>query len=153
MMEYMKLAYEEAQKNAEKKFKPGGPFGTVIIKNGKVIAKAHNTVLKSKDPTAHAEINAIRMACKKLRTHDLTGCVMYTNCEPCPMCLSAIIWANIKEVYYGNTKNDAAEIGFRDEFIYEALKKEEQDAVKLMNIGREVTIQTFKDFNESKHLY
>ena len=152
-MEFMKIAYEEARKNEDKKFKDGGPFGAVIIKNKKVIAKCHNTVLKSKDPTAHAEINVIRKACKKLRTHDLSDCILYTTCEPCPMCLSAIMWANIKQVYYGNTRDDANEIGFRDEHIYNVLKGEESSDIKLVNLGRELTIETFNSFKNNKNLY
>ena len=87
-------------------------FGAVILKDGEVVASSHNTVIESKDPTAHAEVNAIRKACRVLNTHDLSGCVLYTSAEPCPMCLSAIIWANIKKVYYANTRSDADKIGF-----------------------------------------
>lgn len=155
-MEYMRIAYEEAQKNETKEFKNGGPFGAVIIKNNKIIAKANNTVLKSKDPTAHAEINVIRKACKKLRTHDLSDCILYTNCEPCPMCYAAIIWANIKQVYYGNTRDDADAIGFRDEDIYDILKGEKESDVRMVNIGRELTIETFNNYKSnrnSKNIY
>ena len=108
--EYMKVAIEEANINMKENFVNGGPFGAVIVKDGKIISRAHNTVLKSKDATAHAEVNAIREASKVLNTHDLSGCILYTSAEPCPMCLSAIIWANIKEVYYANTKEEANEI-------------------------------------------
>lgn len=98
----------------------GGPFGAVIVdKEGNVIAKANNRVLIDHDPTAHAEINAIRLACQKLKTYDLQDYILYTSCEPCPMCLSAIIWSNIQKVYFGCTKKDAANIGFRDDMIYE----------------------------------
>ena len=106
------------------KNKEGGPFGAVIVdKNGNIISQGNNKVLKNNDPTAHAEIVAIRNACKKLNTFDLKDYILYSSCEPCPMCLSAIIWANIKEVYYGCTKEDAVEIGFRDDMIYDFIKK------------------------------
>ena len=101
----------------------GGPFGAVITdKSGNIIAKGHNMVLKNTDPTSHAEIVAIRKACNKLNTIDLSNYILYTTCEPCPMCLSAIIWSNIKEVYYACTKKDADDIGFRDNDIYEFIK-------------------------------
>ena len=99
----------------------GGPFGAVIVRDGKVIAKSANKVTVSNDPTAHAEVSAIRKACKKLGTFDLTGCVIYTSCEPCPMCLGAIYWSRISLIYYANTKRDAADIGFNDQFIYDEL--------------------------------
>lgn len=100
----------------------GGPFGAAIIKDGEIIALANNTVIKDNDPTAHGEMNAIRLACKKLGTFDLSGCILYTTSEPCPMCMSGIIWANISKVYYGCTVEDAADIGFRDEHILNFLK-------------------------------
>ena len=99
----------------------GGPFGAVIVKDGKVIAKAHNQVTTTNDPTAHAEIVAIREACKVLGDFQLTGCELYTSCEPCPMCLGAIYWARLDKVYYANTKSDAADIDFDDKFIYDEL--------------------------------
>ena len=98
MNEYMKLAVQEAEYGVNNK--EGGPFGAVIIKNDKVVASSHNTVLLDNDPTAHAEVNTIRKACKKLNTYDLSNCILYTTSEPCPMCASAIIWSNIKTVYY-----------------------------------------------------
>jgi guanine deaminase len=101
----------------------GGPFGAVIVKNGEIIARGYNNVLATNDPTAHAEVDAIRKACKALDTPDLTGCELYTSCEPCPMCLGAIYWARPDKVYYGNTKSDAASIGFDDQFIYEEIEK------------------------------
>lgn len=100
----------------------GGPFGAAIVKDGEVICIESNTVLRDNDPTAHAEVNAIRAACKKLGTHDLTGCELYCTGAPCPMCMAAIIWSNIKIVYYCNTVEDAAKIGFRDDFIYDYIK-------------------------------
>ena len=100
----------------------GGPFGAVIVKEGKIIAKAHNQVTSTNDPTAHAEIVAIREACRMLETFKLQGCELYTSCEPCPMCLGAIYWARLKKVYYANTKADAAQIGFDDQFISDELQ-------------------------------
>ena len=114
------LAAREAKQGS--KIGDGGPFGAVITDNkGNIISIKHNTVLKDNDPTAHAEVNAIREACKILNTHDLSDCTIYSSCEPCPMCLSAIIWSNIKKVYYSSTRTDAENIGFRDEAMYEYL--------------------------------
>ena len=96
----------------------GGPFGAVVVRNDKVIASGHNQVTSANDPTAHAEIVAIREACRKLKTFQLDDCELYTSCEPCPMCLSAIYWARLKKVYFANTRQDAAAIGFDDDFIY-----------------------------------
>lgn len=99
----------------------GGPFGAIIVRDGEVIATGTNQVTTHCDPTAHAEINAIRKACKKLKTFNLNGCEIYTSCEPCPMCLSAIYWAHIDRIYYGNSQKDAEKIGFDDAFIYREL--------------------------------
>ena len=120
MNKFMEMAKNNADNGIIKK--EGGPFGAVIIdKDGNVIANGNNQVLLQNDPTAHAEIVAIRNACKVLNTYDLSDYILYTSCEPCPMCLSAIIWSNIKTVYYGCTKKDAGEIGFRDDIIYDYL--------------------------------
>ena len=100
----------------------GGPFGAVIVKDGKVIASAGNSVTNTNDPTAHAEINAIRLAAKKLNSFDLSGCKIYSSCEPCPMCLGAIYWANIDELYFAANKSDAKNAGFNDEFIYKEIE-------------------------------
>lgn len=99
----------------------GGPFGAVIARDGEIIATGVNRVTSEHDPTSHAEVNAIRNACRKLNTFDLAGCKIYTSCQPCPMCLGAIYWAHIDKIYYGNTKTDAKEIGFDDSFIYDEL--------------------------------
>jgi tRNA(Arg) A34 adenosine deaminase TadA len=96
----------------------GGPFGAVVVRNGKIVATGNNEVTSTNDPTAHAEVVAIRNACKKLKTFQLDDCELYTSCEPCPMCLSAIYWAHIKKIYFANTRKDAAGIGFDDDFIY-----------------------------------
>lgn len=118
--ELLKIAAKEADNG--QKIGDGGPFGAVVAsKDGEIISIGHNRVLKDNDPTAHAEVVAIRNACLKLDTHDLHDYVIYSGCEPCPMCLSAIIWANIKTVYYGATRDDAAKIGFRDKDIYDFL--------------------------------
>lgn len=149
--EYMQLADEQARINLKNHFQDGGPFGAVIVKDGKIIAKERNQVLKQKDPTAHAEIMAIRKASKKLKTHDLCGCILYTSCEPCPMCLAASIWANIKEIYYGNTKKDADEIGFRDDFIYQVFENKKETNFKKIPLGRDITINTFHEFQKKQN--
>lgn len=101
----------------------GGPFGAVVVKEGKIISRGNNRVTSDNDPTAHAEVVAIREACRALGTYQLEGCEMYTSCEPCPMCLGAIYWARFDKVYYANTRHDAAQIGFDDAFIYEEIEK------------------------------
>ncbi|MCD7977097.1 MAG: nucleoside deaminase [Tannerellaceae bacterium] len=105
----------------------GGPFGAVIVKDNQIIATGVNRVTDSCDPTAHAEVNAIRNACKELNTFDLSGCEIYTSCEPCPMCLGAIYWARLDKMYYGNNKTDAKNIGFDDSFIYEEIERKPED--------------------------
>jgi len=101
----------------------GGPFGAVIVRAGKIVARGWNRVTGTNDPTAHAEVVAIRKACKKLKTFKLEGCELYTSCEPCPMCLAAIYWAHLDRVYYANTQTDAARIDFNDQFIYRELAR------------------------------
>lgn len=153
MNKYMQIADELAKQNLLTN--NGGPFGAVIVKNGVIVGIGNNKVVGHKDPTCHAEMQAIRNACKTLRTFDLSGCELYTSCYPCPMCLSAIIWANIKTVYYGNTKEDAAEIGFRDDAIYKYLNdlKEgrENETLILKPMDREDTIQAFNDFKNKTY--
>ena len=158
MNEYMKIAKELANENL--KINVGGPFGACIVKDGKIIGKGSNHVLANNDPTAHAEVMAIRDACKNINSYDLSGCELYTSCYPCPMCLAAIIWSNIKKVYYGNTKEDAANIGFRDDFIYDFINKlslNEQDSaiLDLKSLNREETIEEFNKFKnkEDKTIY
>ena len=121
MNEYIKMSVEQALEGI--KNNEGGPFGAVIVKDNKVISCCNNRVLVDNDPTAHAEVVAIREACKRLNTYDLSGCIIYSSCEPCPMCLSAIIWSNIKEIYYGSSRVDAEGIGFRDKDIYDFFEK------------------------------
>lgn len=158
MNEYMKIAKELANENL--KTNAGGPFGACIVKDGKIIGKGSNHVLANNDPTAHAEVMAIRDACKNINSYDLSGCELYTSCYPCPMCLAAIIWANIKKVYYGNTKEDAADIGFRDDYIYDFINKislnETDNAIlDLKSLNREETIEEFNKFKnkEDKTIY
>lgn len=159
MNKYMKIADELAQQNILTN--DGGPFGAVIIKNNEIVGKGNNQVVLKNDSTAHAEIVAIRDACKNLGTFDLTGCEIYTSCYPCPMCLSAIIWSNIKMVYYGNTKEDAEKIGFRDNLIYEYLEVQskttnKEDILKIIAMDREETIKTFESYqnkSENKTMY
>ncbi len=151
MNEYMKIAKELADDNL--KTNAGGPFGACIVKDGKIIGKGSNNVLAHNDPTAHAEIIAIREACKNINSYDLSGAELYASCYPCPMCLSAIIWSNIKKVYYGNTKEDATNIGFRDDYIYNFindLKDNSSDSsvLKLESMDREETIKSFNEFME-----
>ena len=114
--------------------KGGGPFGAVIARDGEVIAEASNSVTIDHDPTAHAEVNAIREASRKLGTFDLQGCEIYTSCEPCPMCLGAIYWAHLDRIYYANDRKDAARIGFDDDFIYREIELKPQDRNKQMKI-------------------
>lgn len=158
MNEYMRVAKELANDNL--KTNAGGPFGACIVKNGNIIGKGSNNVLKTNDPTAHAEVTAIREACKNINSYNLSGCELYTSCYPCPMCLSAIIWSNIKTVYYGNTKKDAAEIGFRDDYIYDFIENlnngnQNDEILKLNQIDRDETIEEFEKFKnkEDKIIY
>lgn len=146
---FMRIAIRLSEQNVSKAL--GGPFGAVIVKDGKVIAKSANTVTLKNDPTAHAEVSAIRLACRKLKTFDLSGCVIYTSCEPCPMCLSAIYWAKIDSIYYANTKKDAANIGFNDSFIYDeiALSKEKRK-IATRQILKEEAKSAFKLWENSE---
>jgi guanine deaminase len=117
----MRMAIEVASDNV--RTGRGGPFGAVIVRDGEVIAAEGNSVTRTMDPTAHAEVNAIRAACAKLDTFSLEGCDVYTSCEPCPMCMAAIYWAHCRTVFYGNTKADAADAGFDDAFLYQEMEK------------------------------
>lgn len=145
---FMRMAIRLSEQNVLQNL--GGPFGAVIVKDGKVIAKSANKVTSSNDPTAHAEVSAIRLACKKLKTFELSGAVIYTSCEPCPMCLGAIYWAKIETIYYGNTKKDAAEVNFDDQFIYEELDKTmEQRQLPIKQMLRDEAQQAFKLWDKS----
>jgi len=135
-MSFMKRAIELSRikmQNLE-----GGPFGAVIVKDGVIIAEGWNQVTSTKDPTAHAEISAIRKACEKLDDFQLSGCEIYTSCEPCPMCLAAIYWARLDKIIYANTKEDAAAIEFDDNFLYEEISKP-------LNLRTILTEQTDRD--------
>ena len=142
MNKYMKSAIREAYRGIEKG--EGGPFGAVIVKDGRIVAKGHNQVLKNCDATCHGEIMAIRRASKKLGTHNLSGCEIYTTAEPCPMCLGAIMWANIDKVYFGCNINDTDKIGFRDEKFYNTDKDSLQSF--LTEVDRAECLKLFSDY-------
>ena len=128
----------------------GGPFGAVIVRDGEIIAGSSNSVTIDNDPTAHAEVNTIRQACQKLGTFDLSDCVIYTSCEPCPMYLGAIYWAHLKCVYYGNTKADAADIDFDDDFIYKEIDKPiDRRSVPFINMLRNEALISFRLWDET----
>lgn len=134
----------------------GGPFGAVVVKNGQIIGKGNNMVLASNDPTAHAEVTAIRDACKNLGTFQLDGCELYTSCEPCPMCLGAIYWARPDKIYFACTRKDAADIGFDDDFIYHEIEKPiSERAIPTAQFLRNEAIVAFKEWSEKgdKELY
>lgn len=146
--DFMRQAIALSIENVEKSL--GGPFGAVVVKNGKLVAKSANKVTSTNDPTAHAEVSAIRLACQTLNTFDLSGCVIYTSCEPCPMCLGAIYWAKIETIYYANTKADADFIGFSDKFIYDELDKPMQNrSLPLVQLMRDEALAAFKLWDSS----
>lgn len=149
----MKQAIEEARKTMRRNI--GGPFGAAIInEKGELVAIASNTVLGDHDPTAHAEINVIRKASQILGTHDLQNCTLYATGYPCPMCLSAIIWANIKKVYFGCNPDDAEEIGFRDDFIYRFINSGRTDSsiMELQELDREECLELFREYAANKKI-
>ena len=140
--EFMKRAIELSIKSVGL---GGGPFGSVIVKNDKVIAEGSNKVTLNNDPTAHGEIVAIRIACKSLNNFNLSGCELYSTCEPCPMCLSAIYWAHIEKVYYANTRDDAQKIDFDDSLIYsELLKNVKKRKISMIQIMRNEALKAFE---------
>lgn len=143
----MKRAIELSRKNIEH---GGGPFGAVIVKNGKIIGEGFNKVTANNDPTAHAEVEAIREACRNLSVFDLSGAEIYTSCEPCPMCLSAIYWARLSKIYYANTKIDAAKIEFDDDFIYSEIPKSIADRkIPMTQMMHSEALQVFKAWETS----
>ena len=149
MDEFMKEAIKEAFKGIG--LRAGGPFGAVIVKDNKVIARGHNRVIETNDPTAHAEIVAIREATKLLGRFDLSDCILYTTCEPCPMCYSATHWAKIPLIYYGATQDDAKNIGFDDSYIYEVLQnKHSNEKMKICQIDRELCLEPFRKYEEDE---
>ena len=146
--EFMREAIRLANESVER---GGGPFGAVIVKNGEMVAGSSNSVTLDNDPTAHAEVNTIRQACRKLGTFDLSGCVIYTSCEPCPMCIGAIYWARISRIYYGNTRKDARDIQFADDFIYEELDLPlSERTVPIIPLLRDEALETFRRWTEKE---
>lgn len=139
MAEAIRLSIENvSQRN-------GGPFGAVVVKNGEIVGRGYNQVTANNDPTAHAEVMAIRDACQNLHTFQLDGCVIYTSCEPCPMCLGAIYWARPDKLYYGCTKDDAAAIAFDDAFIYEELNVPlDERKIPMLPLSREAALKAFE---------
>lgn len=139
MAEAIRLATENvSQRN-------GGPFGAIVVKNGEIVGRGYNQVTANNDPTAHAEVMAIRDACQNLQTFQLDGCVLYTSCEPCPMCLGAIYWARPDKLYYGCTKDDAAAIAFDDAFIYEELNVPlHERKIPMLPLSREAALKAFE---------
>jgi guanine deaminase len=153
MNPFMNIALQEARTGVEKQH--GGPFGAVVVFENRIISRAHNQVLLENDPTAHAEIVAIRKAAKAISHFHLTGYELYTTCEPCPMCLAAILWARIKTLYFGCSRFDAAEIGFKDEEIYCYFDRENASVLQKEQIGRQACLKIF-DFwqkQQNKKLY
>lgn len=144
---FMRKAIELSLNNIKK---GGGPFGAVIVKDGKIIATGVNRVTANNDPTAHAEINAIRKAAAKLKNFDLSGCEIYTSCEPCPMCLGAIYWAHLDKMYFANNKTDAQNAGFDDSFIYEEINlKPEDRKLKSQQLLREEALAAFETWKNT----
>jgi guanine deaminase len=144
---FMHEAVLLSEKGAENN--DGGPFGCVIVKDDKIVARGNNKVTSTNDPTAHAEIIAIREACKTLGTFQLEGCEIYTSCEPCPMCLGAIYWARPEIIYYANTRKDASEIGFDDSLIYDEINTDlKMRKIPIVNIGRDEAGNVFKKWKE-----
>ncbi len=139
---FMNMAAELAEKNIDN---GGGPFGAVIVRNGEVVATGVNRVTADNDPTAHAEVNAIRQACQRESTFNLKGCVIYSSCEPCPMCLSALYWAGVSRIYYGCTQEDAEAVNFSDRFIYRELEKPKCDRmIPCIKMDSTCTIKVFE---------
>lgn len=150
MSEFMQEAGQIALENVLSG--KGGPFGAVIVKDGKIIARGMNLVTVTPDPTAHAEVTAIREAAKALGTFDLSGCEIYTSCEPCPMCLGAIYWARLEKVYYAATQADAAAIDFDDEFIYQEFARPIEDRrLPMIQEAREEGLKAFKAWKDSQN--
>ena len=146
---FIRRAIELSLENVER---GGGPFGAVITKNGKIVSENCNQVTMLNDPTAHAEIGAIREAARKLNTFDLSGCEIYVSCEPCPMCLGAIYWARIDRVFFANTKSDAENIGFDDSFIYEEISRPlHERKIEFKQLLREEALEAFRAWEESEN--
>jgi len=148
--EFLEKAIRLSRENIRKSH--GGPFGAVIVRDGKIISTGVNRVTSINDPTAHAEIEAIRKACKRLKKFRLDGCEIYSSCEPCPMCLSAIYWAGIEKIYYANTRKDAGKIGFRDDFLYRELcSKTGNRKIPVKQYLRSEAIKVFTEWKKLKN--
>lgn len=144
MLEAIRLSEENVMNG-------GGPFGAVVVKDNRIVGRGVNRVTTNQDPTAHAEVMAIREAAQHLKTFDLSGCFIYTSCEPCPMCLGAIYWARLSGIYYGNTKADAAKIGFDDQFIYEELDRAvSKRSIPFVPLMRDVSVNAFNMWAEKE---
>ncbi len=142
---FMRRAIELAQIGVDKG--AGGPFGAVVVKNGEIVGEGYNQVTSTNDPTAHAEVTAIRNACQKLESFQLDDCILYTSCEPCPMCLGAIYWARPKQIFFACTHQDAAEVGFDDSFIYEEIERPvEERKIKSVNFLRDEGLTVFNNW-------
>lgn len=147
--DFMKMAARLSLENIDA---GGGPFGAVVVRDGEVISTGVNSVTADNDPTAHAEVNAIRSACRKLKSFRLEGCTVYSSCEPCPMCLSALYWAGIRRVYYGNTKEDADAIDFSDKFIYEEIERKPSDrSMPGIHVDNSDTIKAFEKWASTEN--
>lgn len=144
---FMQMAIDLSIENIDS---GGGPFGAVIVRDGKLISKGANRVVPNNDPTAHAEVMAIRAACRELNTFDLKGCTIYTSCEPCPMCLSALYWAGIERICYANTKRDARAIDFDDSFIYDQLRLDyDRRSIHCEHFMRDEALEAFRKWEET----
>lgn len=144
--EFMRRAIDLSIENIDM---GGGPFGAVIVRDGKLIASGTNRVVPNNDPTAHAEVVAIRNACRELETFDLSGCTVYTSCEPCPMCLSALYWAGVERICYANTKRDAAAISFDDSYIYDQLRLDyDRRTIHCEHFMRDEALEAFRKWSE-----
>lgn len=148
MNKYMEVALEEAEKGIASGH--GGPFGAVIVLDGKIVGRGHNQVIKNQDPTCHGEMMAIHDACQNLKTFNLEGAELYTTGYPCPMCLGAILWANIKKVYYGCNVVDTEKIGFRDQAFYEFLESEDKEKF-ISELDREACLKLYDDYLKTQH--
>jgi len=147
--EFMSEAVQAALKGMRNN--EGGPFGCIVVKDGEIIGRGNNKVTSTNDPTAHAEVTAIRDACKNIGSFQLDGCIVYTSCEPCPMCLGAIYWARPDKVYYGSNQVDAANIGFDDEFIYKEIPLPyEKRSIPFEQVGREIALEPFNKWSEKQ---
>ncbi len=143
---FMKMAIELSIENIDE---GGGPFGAVVVRDSKVIATGANRVVPNNDPTAHAEVVAIRNACRELNTFDLSGCTVYASCEPCPMCLSALYWAGVERICYANTKRDAAAIAFDDSFIYDQLRLDyDRRSIHCEHFMRDEALEAFRKWSD-----